>query len=354
MSMTSREPAESALQPDEAPACHGPADFRQEMEELRRTATPRVWEGPRYRMTYYELGDGPPLIVARGIAGTFDGLALLFNRLKAQFRIVAYEYPGDVPDDGADLKRIRHEDLAADYLGLLDHLGIGRAYALGISFGSTVVLRALAEDSRRFPKAAVQGGFLKRRFTPVERLALTIGRRIPGRAERLPFREPILRWNNAPEFPAIIGDRLPILLDHDGETRIAALAHRVTLLTRLDLRPITPRIQTDVTGFHGREDRIVPVRELEELARFVPNFRAIELPTMGHQLQYTHGEMFARMITESFSGCSAAAGCSEAGAGEACSEASGPIGEAEAGCGGWKRREAESSCGGPDDKRASN
>ena len=53
------------------------------------------WDGPRYRMTYRILGNGPPLIVVPGIASTYRTYALLLNRLAERFRTVVYDYPGE-------------------------------------------------------------------------------------------------------------------------------------------------------------------------------------------------------------------------------------------------------------------
>ena len=145
-------------------------------------------------MTYRILGQGPPLFLVPGIASTYPVYALLLNQLAGRFRTILYDYPGEHPDDRADLARITHDHLVDDLFGLIDHLKIGRAYLAGLSFGSTVVLRALHREPRRFPRAAVQGAFAHRDFTPAERWALRLGRLFPGngRAAALPASRPDL------------------------------------------------------------------------------------------------------------------------------------------------------------------
>ena len=146
------------------------------METYDASARVGRWDGPRYRMTYRVLGQGPPLVLIPGIASTYRGYALTLNRLADRFQTVVYDYPGENPGDGARLGRVRHDDLVDDVFGLLDHLNIGRAYLFGLSFGSTVTLRALHREPRRFPKAVVQGAFARRRFSAAERIALRLGR----------------------------------------------------------------------------------------------------------------------------------------------------------------------------------
>ena len=63
-----------------------------------------------------------------------------------------------------------------------------------------------------------------------------------ARRQRLPLRRPILTYNNKPEFPALLEDRWTFYLEQNGLTPISALAHRVKLLTDLDLRPILAAI----------------------------------------------------------------------------------------------------------------
>ena len=167
---------------------------------------------------------------------------------------------------------------------------------MGISFGSTIALKALQREPRRFPRAVVQGAFAHRRFTPAERLALFLGRRVPGTAARLPLRQTILTYNNRMDFPRIIEDRWPFYLEQNGLTPISALAHRCSLVARLDLRPGLARINADLLLIQGREDRIVPYRYFEELKAALPRSESVVMPTVGHIPHLTHAESLARLI----------------------------------------------------------
>jgi pimeloyl-ACP methyl ester carboxylesterase len=247
-------------------------------------------------MTYRILGQGPPLFLIPGIASTYRVYALLLNRLAEHFRTILYDYPGEHPDDGARLSRIAHDHLVDDVFGLIDHLNIGRAFLVGLSFGSTVTLKALHREPRRFPRAAVQGGFAHRAFSPAERWALRFGRLVPGTTARLPMRRTILAYNSRPEFPALLGDRWDYYLEQNGMTPIRSLAHRVDLLSGLDLRPILPAIPTEILLLQGNEDRIVSRRDFEVLRAALPKAEAVIMPTVGHQPHMTHAEVLAELI----------------------------------------------------------
>jgi pimeloyl-ACP methyl ester carboxylesterase len=259
-------------------------------------------------MTYRVLGQGPPLILVPGIASTYRVYALLLNRLAARFRTVLYDYPGEHPDDGAVLRRIGHDDLVEDVFGLIEHLHTGRAFPVGLSFGSTVVLKMLLREPRRFPKAVVQGAFAHRPLAAAERLALRFGRLLPGTAARLPFRRQVLTWNHRFDFPDGVADRWDHYVEQNGLTPIAALAHRLDLLGQIDLRPRLAEISTEILVLHGNQDRIVAHRHFDELCVGLTKAQGAIMPLVGHQPHYTHAEALAQAIADFLLPC-APGGC---------------------------------------------
>ncbi|MDB5351425.1 MAG: putative hydrolase or acyltransferase of alpha/beta superfamily [Planctomycetota bacterium] len=314
-----QSPPEHATEtpPAEAPrrACPAPADFRAEVARFDANASVGQWAGPRYRMTYRSIGEGPPLILCPGIAATYRGYALMFNLLASRFQCVVYDYPGENHGDGARLSKITHDDLVDDVFGLIDHLNFGRTFLFGPSFGSTIVLKSLHREPRRFPKAAIQGAFAHRPLAKAEKLALRFGRLLPGNASRLPLRNRVLAWNNKSHFPEIIADRWDHYVHENGLTPIAPMASRLDMLGRLDLRPILPKIPTDVLVLQGNEDRIVARRHYEELTAGLPHAHGVLMPLVGHQPHYTHAEGMAQALNDFLLPC-APGGCPNESAAE--------------------------------------
>jgi pimeloyl-ACP methyl ester carboxylesterase len=295
-------PAPPAVESSEAatprPRCPAPADFRAEVAAYDAKAEVSIWEGPRYRMTYRTLGEGPPLIMIPGIAGTYRGYALTLNKLSERFRTVVYDYPGEHHGDRAHLGRISHENLVDDVFGLIEHLNVGRVFLVGLSFGSTITLRALEREPRRFPRAVVQGAFAHRQFTVAERVALKFGRHFPGTVSGLPLRSRILAYNSKSHFPSILEGRWEYYLDDNGLTPIGPMAHRLDLITSLDLRPSLAGIPTEILLLQGNEDRIIARRHFEELRSALPGAQAVVMPLVGHQPHFTHAEALAGAIAE--------------------------------------------------------
>jgi pimeloyl-ACP methyl ester carboxylesterase len=275
-------------------------DFRAEVARFDRLAEVRTWAGPRHRMTYRTLGEGPPLVLLPGLASTYRGYSPTLLRLAERFRTIQFDYPGEHPDDGADLARITHDDLVDDLLGLMDHLGLKQAYPFGLSFGSTITLGAIHRVPGRFPKAALQGGFARRRLKPTERLALAVGRRISGKSSRLPFHEKGLSLGNKVTFPGDTPDRWDHYVEENGLTPIASLSHRLDLLDRLDLRPTLPRIEQEVLVIHGTADRIVLMASHDELVAGLPRGQSLLMAGVGHQPHWTHPRELAGLVGDFF------------------------------------------------------
>lgn len=297
--------APESAETDQTPRqhCPAPASLLKALAEYNAEA--RVVDLPTryYRVRCRILGQGPTVVVSPGLASTYEGFALFLKTLATDFQTVIYDYPGDQPGDGARLSRISHDDLVCNLFEIMDGLNIGRAFLAGTSFGSTVTLKALARDPRRFPKAALQGGFARRHFSLPERLALKVGRLFPGTTGRLPLHETVLTYNSRLHFPEIINDRWQHYLEQNARTPIRSLAHRLDLLATLDLRPMLAGVQTPVLLAQGNEDRIVPRRYFEELQKALPVAQGAILPMIGHQPHYTHPESLAQLFANFFVGC---------------------------------------------------
>ncbi len=241
------------------------------------------------------------MVLLPGLGSTYRGYAPSLLRLAPRFRTVQIDYPGDNPGDGANLIAIRHSDILDDLFGLLDHLRVDQAYPFGLSFGSTITLQALHLAPERFPKAALQGGFARRRLMPPERLALALGRHFPGQVANLPFHRQALALKNRSTFPADVPDRWDHFVEENGITLISSLVHRLELLDQIDLRGILPEIATEVLVIHGTSDEIVPMAAHRELVAGLARPTAFLMPGVGHQPHWTHPVELARLIGDFFS-----------------------------------------------------
>jgi pimeloyl-ACP methyl ester carboxylesterase len=96
---------------------------------------------------YFEVhgSGGTPLILLHG--GLFDidqQFGALLPGLSATRQVIAADFQGHGRTNDAD-RPLRTADLAADVIGLMEHLGVGRADVLGFSVGGAVALRLAIE-----------------------------------------------------------------------------------------------------------------------------------------------------------------------------------------------------------------
>jgi pimeloyl-ACP methyl ester carboxylesterase len=107
------------------------------------------------RLYYEQSGDGPPLVLLHGGLLTIElNFATMIPVLAEHHRVVAVELQGH--GRTADLDRpMTFGHLAADVVGLLDHLGIERADVFGFSLGGLTTYELLVHHPARVRRAVV-------------------------------------------------------------------------------------------------------------------------------------------------------------------------------------------------------
>lgn len=263
------------------------ADLRESSARFAAEATRGTVDTGRYRLRYATWGAGPAVVFVHGLCDQARSFAMVGRRLvEAGFRFLAYELVDGAGDRGV-LRKYEHPHFVADLLALLDHMNLAQAFAVGSSFGSTVVLRALAEHPGRFRKAAIQGGFARRPLRRIERKLARIGQYLPGRMGNLPIRDRVMRKVERPMFAGAPDEVFRFFAANSGRTPVRAAAHRARILERLDLRPLLPTIPHPLLMLGGDRDSVVPIRFEREVEAGVKDVRRVEFRPCGHYPQYT-------------------------------------------------------------------
>lgn len=251
----------------------------------------------RYRCRYVVWGTGPALVMIPGMASDAISFVMLMDRLKAHFRCVSYELPEGGPD-GARLMRYRQEDLTDDLFALLDHLRIAECVPLGFSFGSTIALSALHQEPHRFTHGILQGGFARRPLARAEVLLASFARFLPGSLGRFPLRKRIIENNHRRPFLQRDPDVWEFFMEHTCRIPLRAIAARVLMIHRVDLRSILPTIQHPMLMICGDHDPLVGKTCEEELRQGLPNVTRAEIEHCGHVPNLTHPEVTAEVVRQ--------------------------------------------------------
>ncbi len=106
-------------------------------------------------MYYEERGQGPPLVLLHGGLLTIElSFGSAIPLLAEHHRVIAVELQGH--GRTADIDRpMAFENLAADVVGLLDHLSIGQADVFGFSLGGLTTYELLVHHRGRIRRAIV-------------------------------------------------------------------------------------------------------------------------------------------------------------------------------------------------------
>ena len=242
----------------------------------------RVGQGPNDAVLHAEI-DGPthaPVVAFSNSLGTtaamWDGLVPF---LRGRYRVLRYDTRGHGRSETSP-RPATVQDLAADLVGLLDALGIGRAHVVGLSLGGMTAqaLGVAAPDRALSLTLMATSAFMPSEASWNERAALvrregtaaiaeaTMGRWFtPGFGAREPERAAAIRA----QFEA---------MDREGY----ALACEA--IGRMDLRPDISRITAPTLVLAGREDPATPVAMAEEIAGLIEGAELVVLPRAAHLL----------------------------------------------------------------------
>lgn len=286
----------------EAPECSRPIELAEALSTFERESARGHFDTGRYRMTYRVWGEGPAIVIVPGLCDDSLSYVLPSLRLKKRFCVITYDLPAG-GDDGARLANYSQRDLVDDLVGLTRHLRIESTIVMGVSFGSTIALEALAEHPKRFTIGILQGGFAHRPLAPAEILLARFARYWRAPLERLPLFHPVVDRVYARDFEPLESSRWPYFLRRYGQIPMRAVAHRALLLHQADLRPRLPEIRQPVMMIVGDRDPLVHGRAETELHAGLPNVVRAEIENCGHVPVYTHPEVLCEVI-EQFLGAS--------------------------------------------------
>jgi pimeloyl-ACP methyl ester carboxylesterase len=93
-----------------------------------------------------EAGSGPPIVLIMGMETDHRGWARIARSLKNQFRCISLDNR-DIGQSSFASEPYQASDMAADTIGLIDHLGLDKVALIGQSMGGTIA----QELARRFP-----------------------------------------------------------------------------------------------------------------------------------------------------------------------------------------------------------
>jgi len=251
---------------------------------------------------YYEIkGEGFPLVMIQGLGSSLEWWAPgLIDGLSKMFKLILFDNRGAGRTDVSD-KKYTVKLLADDTAGLMDAIGIYRAYILGISMGGMIAQELILSYPQKVEKLILCSTGTKWCFSQeVSRIFATV-----TELSQEKLTETILALKLASNFPNDFVRKRPLvifLFTSDFVRKHPALVDR--LFSRAAKHPISKEgwnrqldaihgfnsherlknIKVPTLVLHGRKDVEIPPENALILARSIPNAKLVYLEKSAHCL----------------------------------------------------------------------
>jgi 3-oxoadipate enol-lactonase len=229
-----------------------------------------------------EQGSGEPLLLVMGLGWPRQMWARHLPALTEHFRVITFDNRG-VGQTATTLSEWTLSDMADDALAVLDAAGVTQAHVYGASMGGGIAQVMIIEHPERVGTLILGCTATRaaRRHVPVwPVIRYLVPAILAGRRARTIALARALVYGRATD-PALIAEDVRLL---DSLRRppegIRAQRRAVMKYEGSQLRLGSARSPTLI--IHGSDDRLVPLRYGEELARLIPGADLAVLPGAGH------------------------------------------------------------------------
>ncbi len=272
-------------------------------------------------LCYQEMGDadGEPLLLVMGLATQMIAWDKGFCSLLADrgFRVVRFDNRDigrSTTIDSAGMPRrvdlmlgrrasapYLLRDMAADAIGLMDHVGIDSAHVVGASMGGMIVQTMAIEHSERVRSMVSMMSNTGSRWTgmPSRRaMAVLLARPPKGRDASIERAIKTFGVIGSPGYP-FDEERLREVAgcSYDRGRSAAGVLRQLYAITASGDRTEALRgVRTPTTVIHGRRDPLVRPAGGRATARAIPNARLKLIDGMGHDLPRRLWPVFAEEI----------------------------------------------------------
>lgn len=234
---------------------------------------------------YYEIeGSGEPLLLLHGGGGCQEHWALAGgNQFAREYRLIKPDARGHGRTNNPP-RSITHRQCASDMLSLLDHLGIQRCRAIGMSMGGNILLHMATQQPERIEAMVVVSATMY--FPEPARKMMA---KVPAAAD-----QPASEWETMRKRHKLGDEQIVALWDWQRGMKDS-----------YDDMNFTPTILARITAptliVYGDRDFIYPAEMAVEMYRGIPKSALWVVPNGGHgPIFFEAAERFARTSLEFF------------------------------------------------------
>jgi pimeloyl-ACP methyl ester carboxylesterase len=255
------------------------------------------------RLAWQEDGDGPPLLLLQGYAGTADDWDPTFLAgLRSAFRVVRPDHRGmGASSFGDPAEELSIASMAGDALAILDHLGVDATVVAGWSMGGYVAQVLTCSAPRRVSALALMGtapgGPSAARAADPSVWGRLIDDSGSPREQATRLLHVLFPGPVADRFDAEVGD---VVAEARArlDPRVLRAQEAAIVAYHAAAPPSVPPDSPSVLAVSGSEDAVLPAANVERLAAMWPACRTEVVAGAGHAVMAQAPERVAALIRE--------------------------------------------------------
>jgi len=241
-------------------------------------------------------GQGELVLFLHGVGGNKYNWRREVTRFSPHFRVAAWDMRGYSQSDDYE-GPLRFEDLSADILRVLAHLGAPKVHLVGLSMGGRIAFDFLQRHPQRVLSLTVcSASHRASEMSPQRRAAFLASRLSPLREEgKTPsdIAPEVARSLMGPHAPPQVHDLLVESMRLLGtQAYMKALEAVSTHEGEIELESI--RVPTHVVA--AAEDRLIPPEVMRPMAQRIPGSVYSEIADCGHLSNLERPEAFERVV----------------------------------------------------------
>jgi pimeloyl-ACP methyl ester carboxylesterase len=267
-------------------------------------------------IAYHVVGEGPPVLLANGLGGSWKAWSHQIAYLSDRYRFISWDYrglyrSGKPPDPDA----LHVDDHTRDAIAILDAEGVSRTAILGWSMGVQVALEMFRRVPDRVAALVLINGVagmpwetvmnvkaMARVLPPILRTV----RRVPQLASGLTRR--VVHWPETVTWAKRLGlagrtldeDLWAELAGSFADLDMGVYMHTLDLLGDHDARDVLSEVDVPTLVIAGDRDLFTPRRQAERMVRTIPGAELMVVPGGTHYVAVEFPELVNLRIEKFF------------------------------------------------------
>ena len=258
-------------------------------------------------LAYHVVGDGPPILLANGLGGSWKAWSYQLRHFQDRYRFISWDQRGlfrsKAPPDRGALDIPAH---ARDALAVLDAEGIDRVAVWGWSMGVQVALELWRRAPDRIASFVLINGVAGKPWETIANVP-TVGRLAPvllATLRRMPelvgsTTRRAVAWQGTPTWIKRLGlasatldvEMFAELAGTFGDIDMGVYVHTLQQIGEHDAHDVLPTIRVPLLMLAGGRDRMTPRTAAERIVREVPGAELLVVPGGTHYLAVEYPEL---------------------------------------------------------------